>query len=800
MGKVAGVVVRRNLHRKLWEAASISCCGFLLLAGVSGVARTQTESDKGLRIEDNLSTRYFAEYTPIVFSPDGKEIAYTIRSVEQQPFVGQGSFLRTGAEWYSQGTGIYLVDVDSGVSRRLTPSGANHWLPVWSADGKALAFLSDADGGQAKLWLGERESGRIRKVSDLVLRSDQLAWSSDGRAVFATALPGNLTLGEFVRRFAPESEQEGVTNAKQSGEISVYRSFAHQENSEEGSSTAPWNLDRYLRSLVRIDVVTGSAKRVVEDERIAKFSLSPAGDRVAYTSPRKFEKAGSQQIRFDLVTVELATGKRTTVAADIALDYDGAGFTWSPDGKHLPYLTGGPGTQSSEVFVVAVDGSAPRKVAVRNSAAWERGHTGKPLWGSDGKLYFLRGGALWHAVQEESSELVRIAGSEILQIFARGPNQLWVDETNSFTVVLAHNRETKEEGLFRVDLHTSKITKLLGGAECFACGSPYQTTGIVGGQRNVAFLREDARHAPDLWLLDPRTGFTRKLTTLNPQLDPEQMGTTRLVEWTDLDGRTLHGALLLPPDYHEGQRCPLVVFVYAGGLLSEQLNHFGLTVRGPLNMQLLATRGYAVLFPDSPQRVGTPMTDVFRTVMPGVTKMVELGIADPERLGVIGFSNGGYSTFALLVQTGRFNAAVVINGPADLFAAYGEMNKSGAAYATAIFEHGLDALGGTPWEYRERYIENSPIHYFDRISTPLLLLQGAGDIHVQQFLGDEAFVGLRRLGKEVEYAKYPGESHDPMTWSRAHQKDLCERYLRWFNVNLSAKTAKERPEKSPGAH
>jgi len=95
-------------------------------------------------------------------------------------------------------------------------------------------------------------------------------------------------------------------------------------------------------------------------------------------------------------------------------------------------------------------------------------------------------------------------------------------------------------------------------------------------------------------------------------------------------------------------------------------------------------------------------------------------------------------------------------------------------------------MGGTPWEVRDRYIANSPVFYFDRIQTPLLVMQGADDETVAAFLGDEVFVGLRRLGKEVEYAKYGGEGHSPLNWRYANQVDYCHRVIAWFDAHLKA--------------
>jgi dipeptidyl aminopeptidase/acylaminoacyl peptidase len=178
------------------------------------------------------------------------------------------------------------------------------------------------------------------------------------------------------------------------------------------------------------------------------------------------------------------------------------------------------------------------------------------------------------------------------------------------------------------------------------------------------------------------------------------------------------------------------------------------------------------------------MADLAKTVLPGVNKVIEMGIADPERLGVMGHSYGGYSTLGLIVQTGRFKAALEADGVADLISSYGAMLNNGAAFGTSIAEHGQGLMGGTPWEFRDRYIENSPFFYLDRVETPLLIVHGGLDLDVASFLGDEVFVALRRLGKEVEYAKYKGEEHSPLYWSYANQVDFCQRMIAWFDVHL----------------
>jgi dipeptidyl aminopeptidase/acylaminoacyl peptidase len=147
----------------------------------------------------------------------------------------------------------------------------------------------------------------------------------------------------------------------------------------------------------------------------------------------------------------------------------------------------------------------------------------------------------------------------------------------------------------------------------------------------------------------------------------------------------------------------------------------------------------------------------------------------------MGHSNGGYGTLSLIVTTKRFKAAIEASGDGNLIGFYGEMRQDGTAYGNTL-ERSIDPLGGTPWDYRDRYIENSPIFYLDRVETPLLIVHGAEDTTVDSFLGDELFVGLRRLGKVVEYAKYGGEGH--VLTSRANVLDFANRAISWFDKHL----------------
>jgi dipeptidyl aminopeptidase/acylaminoacyl peptidase len=176
--------------------------------------------------------------------------------------------------------------------------------------------------------------------------------------------------------------------------------------------------------------------------------------------------------------------------------------------------------------------------------------------------------------------------------------------------------------------------------------------------------------------------------------------------------------------------------------------------------------------------------------MPGVNRVIDLGVADPDRLGLMGHSYGGYSTLALLVQTKAFAAAVDSAGVSDLVSDYGSMSTTGEAFGIGWVESGQGGIPGTPWQYRSTFIENSPLFYLDRVQTPLLLVHGALDEAVPPSQTEAVFVGLRRLGREVVYVKYAGEGHWEGEWGPDNVVDYWQRVITWFDSHLQVRANK----------
>lgn len=763
-----------------------SLLALLLLLWCEGLSVSQTVRQPTELLEKLLMRmRTFAPASPVRFSPDGKMLAYTLIESRGQTRSDLQTWLRTGIPWYGDGGQVYVSNVVTGQSTDLTSAQGDNWLPTWSSDGHYLAFLSDRDGsGQAKLWIWDAETNRIRKTSEVGIRGDYIQWMPDSKSVLVTTPADKVSRKRDQTTGAPIDARSEAKHWLGPA-VTLYGSMA-----DTSTTSGPWDLDEQLRQLTLIRIEDGSSEAVIRARRIAKFLLSPDGSRVAYTVPTRFEKQGSQQILFDLDVITIGASQNRVVASNIRLEYDGDGFSWSPDGRRLAFCTGGFDEIIGDCYVIDLRDGNKRNVSMFAPATTSRASQDwtKPIWNSEGKkIYFVHEGKLWQGAltRDRPALISQIANHRIIEVAQRANRVLWTSDSRNSTVVLTYDDVGQQDGFYKIDLTTGRATPLLERGQCYSCvsQSPHIAFGEDGGQ--AAYLAEDASHYPDLWLTDSDFTHSRRLTATNPEMDKCQLGKGRLIEWLSDAGETLKGALLLPADYKQGERYPLLVWVYGGSRLSDHFDRFGLGYASPFNMQLFAMHGYAVLLPDAPESVGTPMLDLARSVLPGINRAIELGIADPDRLGIFGHSNGGYSTTALIVQTRRFKAAIDISGTANLLGLYTEMAKDGTAYGTAIVEHGQDALGGTPWEFRDRYIENSPIFYLDHVSTPLLIVHGSEDTAVPSFLSDELFIGLRRLGRRVEYAKYQGEGHSPADWSYADQLDLCNRMLAWFDSYLN---------------
>ena len=244
------------------------------------------------------------------------------------------------------------------------------------------------------------------------------------------------------------------------------------------------------------------------------------------------------------------------------------------------------------------------------------------------------------------------------------------------------------------------------------------------------------------------------------------------------DGLERQGILTTPPGYEAGRAYPTVVATHPGDLPWWS----GWVATWWAWDQLLASRGYVVFLPNTRGVTGegwkmnATIGDwggmAYQDLMDGIDALVQRGIADPERLGIGGWSNGGFMTEWTITHTTRFRAAVALAGHSDFFSLYG------TSYGRVPLQIAL----GDPYANRSVYDEHSPIHFVRDCRTPTLILHGANDAGVPLGQGHEFFTALQKLGVESEMVVYPREGHSIR--ERGHQEDLQDRVLAWFDRHL----------------
>jgi fermentation-respiration switch protein FrsA (DUF1100 family) len=494
---------------------------------------------------------------------------------------------------------------------------------------------------------------------------------------------------------------------------------------------------------------------------------------------------------YDLIIASLVSGSDSArvVVADAPINDFGRSIAWSPDGKTLLYSIADTAARQ-QIFAVNVARGEQHRAATTGAegigAAPHSGGSRSLWWDSTGLgFYVLEKGAL--AAVSMPDGVVRSvfkppANYELSAVVAPSAARAYWSKGDRPLYIEFWNDSAKLSGFAAVRLGQPRWTTVREVKESH--GGRTAIPVAVSDNGHAVFVSEDARHPRELWTAMPDLSQFRQLTHSASLGESQTFGQSRLIDWRTPSGAPRRGTLLLPAGYVPGKRYPLVVYPYPTEFRSDDVNVFGVTGTGTENMQLLATRGFAVLAPDMPPfDWKNQMREIPAIINSGVARVVELGIADSTRVGIMGHSWGGYAVIATIAQTASFRAAVARGGEADEVASYGIVNSSGYAFGAVLDE---TFFGGTIWEKPNLYLANSPIWLLDKVRTPLLIIHGEAETTVPIFLANQVFASLQRLGKEVEFARYTGENHTEALWTYANQRDYLRRMIRWFESHLDS--------------
>lgn len=335
---------------------------------------------------------------------------------------------------------------------------------------------------------------------------------------------------------------------------------------------------------------------------------------------------------------------------------------------------------------------------------------------------------------------------------------------------------TKNSGYATLNPKNNKLATVISGPYRYA------NTKKAKLSNQLLFTKESFEVFPDLYTSDMNFKKVKALSDANPQQKSYNWGTNELVKWTSLDGKELTGMLIKPENFDPTKKYPLLVNFYERSSDGLHRHRIPRAERSTINYSFYTSRGYVIFNPDVDYRVGYPGESAYNCVIPGVTSLIEKGFIDKENIGVQGHSWGGYQIAYLVTRTDIFKAAEAGAPVANMISAFGGIRWSSGLSRQFQYEHTQSRIGGTPWEYPARYIENSPIFNIDKINTPLLVLHNDADGAVPWYQGIEFFVSLRRLGKPSWFLNYNGEPHWPLKLQ--NRKDFNIRMAQFFDYYL----------------
>jgi dipeptidyl aminopeptidase/acylaminoacyl peptidase len=320
-------------------------------------------------------------------------------------------------------------------------------------------------------------------------------------------------------------------------------------------------------------------------------------------------------------------------------------------------------------------------------------------------------------------------------------------------LISGYNDSLKNYGFFTIELGQNVLR------ESLLTSHRYRFVDKADNADVNMYTRESYDEFPDIWVANGKElNRSLKVTNFQSQLDPFAWGESQLVEWSSMDGKQAQGVLILPGNYKEGQEYPVIVYFYE--LFSQRLHEFNpQLVNHRPSFPFYASDGYAIFLPDVRYTEGLPGYSAIKYIVPGVQKIIDMGIADPDAIGIHGHSWSGYQAAHMVTLTDMFAAAVVGAPVGNMTSAYSGIRWGSGLARQFQYEKTQSRIGKTMWERLDLYIENSPVFKADRINTPMLIQFGDADEAVPWYQGIELYLALRRLDKDVVFLQYHGEPH-----------------------------------------
>ena len=608
---------------------------------------------------------------------------------------------------------IWMVLAAGGDPIPMTAKGSSASHPRWSPDGKYLAFLSARGESKTQVWLLNRNGGDSQQLTEVRQGVQSYEWSPEGSKL--VLLIQDPSPEDLA---AAKDEEQGVKPARP-------------------RTQPPWVIDR----------------------------LQTKRDYEGYLDRR----------RIHLYVFDVAAKKLTQVTSG---DYDDSQPAWAPDGRFLAFVSNRDkepdATSNTELWLVASDNPDQGKTMIRLTD--NPGEDDQPAWSPDGKwityITTTEPELIWYGIRQLAVVPAQGGPPQLLtrKLDRNVSDPRFAPDGKSIYFIW---EDSGEQRLARIPSGGGEVTRVIDGRHVVSAF-------VLSKEGTPVALVSEPANPGEIFVFEQ--GKLRRLTKTNDTFMAQiRLGEVEKIRFKSADGTDVEGFFCRPPSFTPELKYPTLLRIH-GGPTSQYTFEFN------FEAQLFAANGYLVVMvnPRGSSGYGQDFSKAifadwgnkdYEDVMAGVDHAIAKGNADPDRLGVGGWSYGGILTNYVISKTTRFKGA--ISGAGGILWA--------ASYGHDHYQRDYILELGEPWKNRQVWDRVSSAFYnVDKITTPTLIMGGEVDWNVPIMNSEHLYQALRQLGRTAELVVYPGQHHGISKPS--YQKDLYERYLAWYDKYVKGET------------
>ena len=535
----------------------------------------------------------------------------------------------------------------------------------------------------------------------------------------------------------------------------------------------------------RMHLNGGEAEQITHAENgVGSYAWAPGGNRIAFTmrdSQTEDEKKREREKRditivdtnFKYSRIYVQQADEDSAKAIYGEDMHTASFDWSPDGSTIVFAHQ-PSPKIDDRYKMDISTVPADSGAVIALVNWE-GTDSSPRFTPDGNsVVFTSHGDELEAIGLQDLYVIELSNGEIRDLAHTYDRNASITGFDSNGHLLVQEPRRTVSALYRVPLDGSGPTLLTPE------DGIYRGFSVSKDGRHVAYTYQNSNQPAEAFLSDLSSFSKQKVSGIHEVTEFPEMGKTEVLTWTSNDGTEIEGLLTYPVGYEEGDRVPLILMVHGGpaGVYSQTWTGAGSIYA----IQYFAEKGYALLRPNPRGSTGYGKDfryanfqdwgyGDFEDLMTGVNKVIDMGIADPDRLAEMGWSYGGYMTSWIVTQTDRFKAVSMGAGLSNLVSMVG---------TTDIPGYLLGHMGGPYWNGNmETYERHSAVYFMDNVTTPTQIIHGSGDLRVPLAQGQEFYWALQEKGVDTEMILLPRTGHGPTEPKLI--AEVSTQILKWFD-------------------